>query len=67
MNSLGDMLDLDSGETISFTLVFPPDAHIEKSKISVLGADGARMLGYRVRDEFERTVAHDYNPPPSAT
>ncbi|HEV8418881.1 MAG TPA: GreA/GreB family elongation factor [Candidatus Udaeobacter sp.] len=39
MNSRADMLDLDSGETITFTLVFPPDAHIEKGKISVLGAD----------------------------
>jgi regulator of nucleoside diphosphate kinase len=39
MNSGADMLDLDSGETITFALVFPPDAHIEKGKISVLGAD----------------------------
>lgn len=39
INSRADVPDLDSGETITFTLVFPPDAHIEKGKISVLGAD----------------------------
>jgi len=60
MNSRADMLDLDGGETISLTLVFPPDVHIEKGKISVLGGDGARMLHYCVRDEFEWNVADDY-------
>jgi regulator of nucleoside diphosphate kinase len=60
MNSGADMLDLDSRETITFTLVFPPDAHIEKGKISVLGADwrtNARLSrARRVRVD----VADDY-------
>lgn len=56
MNSRAEMLDLDSGETGSFTLVFPPEANIEEGKISVLAPIGAGMLGYRVNDEFEWNV-----------
>lgn len=72
MNSRADMLDLDSGETITFTLVFPPDAHIEKGKISVLGADwrtDARLSrARRVRVERGRRLRRmkvtkvDYQP-----
>lgn len=56
MNSCADVLDLESGETVAFTLVFPPDADIEKGRISVLAPIGAGMLGYRVGDEFEWNV-----------
>ena len=52
MNSRADLLDLGSGETVSFTLVFPAEANVEKGKISVLAPIGAGMLGYRVEDEF---------------
>jgi regulator of nucleoside diphosphate kinase len=56
MNSQAEMLDLDSGEAGSFTLVFPSEANIEEGKISVLAPIGAGMLGYRVNDEFEWNV-----------
>lgn len=56
MNSRADMLDLENGETVTFTLVFPSEANIEDGKISVLAPIGAGMLGYRVGDEFEWKV-----------
>jgi len=56
MNSRADLVDLDTGETVTFTLVFPQDASVEEEKISVLAPIGAGMLGYRVGDEFEWNV-----------
>lgn len=56
MNSRAEMLDLDTGETVTFTLVFPSQANINEEKISVLAPIGAGMLGYRVGDEFEWQV-----------
>src|SRR3954468_5399474 len=52
MNSRADIVDLDSGETVTFTLVFPADANADEGRISVLAPIGAGMLGYRVGDEF---------------
>ena len=56
MNSRAELIDLETGETVTFTLVFPQDAWLEKDKISVLAPIGAGMLGYRVGDEFEWRV-----------
>src|SRR6476659_5892360 len=56
MNSRAGLADLDTGETVTFTLVFPQDASLEEDKISVLAPIGAGMLGYRVGDEFEWNV-----------
>jgi regulator of nucleoside diphosphate kinase len=56
MNSRADLLDLDSAENVTFTLVFPSDANVEEGKISVLAPIGAGMLGYRVGDGFEWNV-----------
>lgn len=56
MNSRAEMRDLESGETVAFTLVFPSEANIDEGKISVLAPIGAGMLGYRVGDEFEWNV-----------
>ena len=56
MNSRAELLDLDSGETVTFSLVFPPHANIDEEKISVLAPIGAGMLGYRAGDEFEWKV-----------
>ena len=56
MNSHAEMRDLESGETVAFTLVFPTEANIDEEKISVLAPIGAGMLGYRVGDEFEWNV-----------
>ena len=56
MNSRADVQDLETGETESFTLVFPAEANIDEDKISVLAPIGAGMLGYRLGDEFEWKV-----------
>ncbi len=56
MNSRAEMLDLDTREALTFTLVFPDKANVEAGKISVLAPIGAGMLGYRVGDEFEWQV-----------
>jgi regulator of nucleoside diphosphate kinase len=56
MNSRAAMIDLDTHEAITLTLVFPPEADIDEAKISVLAPIGAGMLGYRVGDEFEWQV-----------
>ena len=53
MNSRAEMRDLESGETVAFSLVFPSEANIDEEKISVLAPIGAGMLGYRVGDEFD--------------
>ena len=45
MNSRAELLDLESGEQMEFTLVFPSDANIEAGKISVLAPLGTAMLG----------------------
>ena len=58
MNSHAEMRDLESGETVAFTLVFPTEANIDEEKISVLAPIGAGMLGYRVGDEFEWPVPY---------
>lgn len=56
MNSRAEIRDLQSGETVAFTLVFPSESNIDEEKISVLAPVGAGMLGYRVGDEFEWSV-----------
>src|ERR1044071_332729 len=56
MNSRAEIRDLESGEKVAFTLVFPSEANIDEEKISVLAPIGAGMLGYRVGDEFEWKV-----------
>lgn len=54
MNSRAELLDLDTGERMEFTVVFPDEADYEDGKISVLAPVGTGMLGYRVGDTFER-------------
>ena len=56
MNSRAEMRDLESGETVAFTLAFPSEANIDEEKSSVLAPIGAGMLGYRVGDQFEWKV-----------
>jgi regulator of nucleoside diphosphate kinase len=58
MNSRAEVLDLDSGERLQLTVVFPCDADVEQGKISVLAPLGAAMLGQRVGDEFEWPVPY---------
>jgi len=50
MNSKFKLKDLDSGEEMIYTLVFPEDADIYKNKISIYAPMGIALIGYRVGD-----------------
>lgn len=52
MNSVARLVDLDTGEEMVYTLVFPEQADPVEGKISVLAPVGTAMLGYRVDDTF---------------
>jgi regulator of nucleoside diphosphate kinase len=56
MNSQAKLRDLESGEELVYTLVFPQQANIDQGKISVVAPVGTAMLGHRVGDEFEWEV-----------
>jgi regulator of nucleoside diphosphate kinase len=53
MNTEVSLVDIDTGEEMLFTLVFPEEADPIQGKISVLAPIGTAMLGYRVGDDFE--------------
>ena len=48
MNSKVLLKDLDSGEEMIYTLVYPADADILEEKISILAPVGTAILGYRL-------------------
>ena len=56
MNSRVRMHDLDSGEEMEYTLVFPKNADVEAGKISVISPLGTAILGYAVGDTVEYEV-----------
>jgi regulator of nucleoside diphosphate kinase len=56
MNSTFRLIDLDSGEELVYTLVFPANANSTNGRISVLAPVGTAVLGYRVGDTVEWTV-----------
>ena len=56
MNSKFKLKDLDSGDEIIYTLVFPEDADIYKNKISIYAPMGIALIGYRVGDIIEWPV-----------
>ncbi|MBE0556531.1 MAG: nucleoside diphosphate kinase regulator [Proteobacteria bacterium] len=56
MNSEVRLQDLDSSEVLTYTVVFPAQANIEKNKISILAPIGTALLGYRVGDIVEWSV-----------
>ncbi len=56
MNSTVCLLDLDTGEEETYTLVFPENADSAQGKISILAPIGTAMLGYKVGDTFEWRV-----------
>jgi regulator of nucleoside diphosphate kinase len=58
MNSQADLVDLDTGEKVTFTVVFPHNANVDEGRISVLAPLGAAMLGYRTGDVFEWKVPY---------
>jgi regulator of nucleoside diphosphate kinase len=56
MNSTVEVEDLEDGEVLTCTLVFPEHANIEAGRISILAPLGTAMLGFKVDDEFEWPV-----------
>jgi len=60
MYSRAVLRDLDTGEEMEYTLVFPHEADIDGGKISVLAPLGTAMLGYRVGDDFEWEVPNGH-------
>lgn len=56
MNSTVCLEDLENGEEMTYTLVFPNEADIDQHKISVLAPIGTALLGYRVGDTVEWPV-----------
>ncbi len=56
MNSTVKLKDLDSGQEMTFTLVFPPGANVDQKKISIMAPIGTAMLGYREGDIIEWEV-----------
>jgi regulator of nucleoside diphosphate kinase len=56
MRSKVRVRDLDSGEELVYTLVFPTEADSGNGKISVLAPIGTAMLGYRVGSRIEWRV-----------
>ena len=56
MNSKVVLVDLESGEEETYTLVYPENANTAEGKISILAPIGTAMLGYRVGDIFEWQV-----------
>jgi regulator of nucleoside diphosphate kinase len=56
MNSTVALLDLETGEEETYTLVFPESADLSHGRISILAPIGTAMLGYEVGDVFEWEV-----------
>ncbi len=56
MNSRVVLRDLDSDETMTYTLVFPKDADIGAGAISVLAPVGTAIIGYAVGAVIEWPV-----------
>ena len=56
MRSRVRLRDLNTGEDMVYTLVFPSEANFDEGKISVLAPVGTAMLGYRVGNLIEWEV-----------
>ena len=56
MNSKVRVQDLDSGNEMVYSLVFPRDANIDQNRISILAPLGTALLGYRVGEVIEWKV-----------
>ena len=54
MHSQFGIRDLDTGEEMVFTLVYPRGANVEQGKISVMSPLGTAVLGCRAGDTLER-------------
>lgn len=56
MNSCVVLIDLETGEEMKYTLVFPDKADLTEQRISILAPIGTAILGYRVGDIIEWPV-----------
>jgi len=56
MNSKVRILDLDTGEELEYTLVYPLSADFSQGKISILVPLGTALLGFRKGDVVEWKV-----------
>lgn len=56
MNSRVKLRDLDTGEEMDFTLVFPREADIDRGRLSVISPVGTAILGYTEGDTIEWKV-----------
>jgi regulator of nucleoside diphosphate kinase len=56
MNSKISVTDIESGEKMIYTLVFPFGANIAENKLSILAPLGMALLGYRKGDTIEWSV-----------
>ncbi|MBU7006998.1 nucleoside diphosphate kinase regulator [Phosphitispora fastidiosa] len=56
MNSKVVLKDLESGEEMTYTLVYPADAELLENKVSVMAPIGTAILGYSVGNVIEWEV-----------
>ena len=56
MNSEVAVRDMDSNEEMTFAVVFPSDADVNRQRISILAPIGTAVLGYRVGDTIDWKV-----------
>jgi len=56
MNSKVTVKDMETGESFTYTLVFPAAANISQDKISVLSPVGTALIGYQAGDVVEWDV-----------
>lgn len=56
MNSKVLLKDMDTGEEMVYTLVYPSEANLIEDKISIFAPVGTAILGYREGDIFEWKV-----------
>lgn len=52
MHSEAHLVDVETGEELICTLVYPGEADITRMHVSILAPVGKAMLGYRAGDEF---------------
>jgi len=58
MKSRARFVDQDRHEELEMTLVYPPDADVERGRISVLAPVGAALLGLSVGQTIEWPLPH---------
>lgn len=56
MNSEVVLVDLDTGDEMTLTLVFPHEANVDQGKVSVLAPLGTAVIGYQAGDVIEWPV-----------